>query len=105
MTLDAEQLETARQAIMRFRELLDLMRYNWEEANQAYEQLFANVSPEDRQTLREKDQQKVAAQDVVADATALSQAALHMRLHARNMERDFEQLYNNVVAIAEMEEE
>ena len=93
-----EDIEKMRQAIMRFRELLDLMKLEIEEGETAYKQLFASVSPEDMATLKEKELQRQVAYSLMDDPSALSQAALHLRFVTRNLERDFEQLYDNVMA-------
>ncbi len=53
--------------------------------------------------LKEKELQRVAATHIVDDPTALADAVLHMRFVGRNMERDFEHLYDNVMAEEEEE--
>jgi hypothetical protein len=97
----AEKIEKTRQAIMRFRELLDLLTREIETAEAAYWQLFANLTPEEMATLKEKELQRLVATSMVGDPSALADAALHMRFVGRNLERDFEHLYNNIM----MEEE
>ena len=97
MTLDAEQLETARQAIMRFRELLDLMRVQLEAGEAAYAALFMSLNPDDRRNLREKEIQRLAAIAILEDTSSLSSAALNLRFATRSLERDFEQLYDNLM--------
>ncbi|MFN8447103.1 MAG: hypothetical protein U0521_00520 [Anaerolineae bacterium] len=92
-----EQLERARQAIMRFRELLDLLNAELEQSERNYEQLFARCTPEERETLKEKDLQLRAAIHLLDNRAALGDAALHMRFITRNLERDFEQLYDNIM--------
>lgn len=92
-----DEIEKARQAIMRLRELLDIMRAQLEEGEQVYQQLFAHVSAEDKAALKEKELQRVAAFAVLEDSTLLSNAALHLRFVARNLEKDFEQLYDNLM--------
>ena len=93
-----EQLERARQAIMRFRELLDLLHVELDDAERNYGELFAQCTPEERETLKEKDLQLRAAIPLIDNASPLADAALHMRFITRNLERDFEQLYDNIVA-------
>jgi hypothetical protein len=99
---NSEQVEKTRQAIMRLRELLDLMRAQLEEGEAAYAQLFASLNPDDIRDLNEKEVQRLAALAILDDTsaasgTALSDAALNLRLAARNLERDFEQLYDNLM--------
>jgi hypothetical protein len=100
-TATSEDVEKMRQAIMRFRELLDLMKLEVEEGEEAYKQLFAICSTEDLATLKEKELQRQAAYSLMDDPSVLSKAALHLRFVARNLERDFEQLYDNVMTEAE----
>ncbi len=92
-----EQLERARQGIMRFRELLDLLHAEIDEAERRYADLFAQCTPEERETLKEKDLQLRAAIPLVEDPAPLGDAALHMRYITRNLERDFEQIYDNIM--------
>lgn len=91
-----EEHEKARQAIMRFRELLDIMRMHLEEGEQAYRQLFAHLPPE-AEGLPEKERQALVARSVVEDSTALRRAALQLRFDARDMERAFEEVHDNLV--------
>ena len=44
----SEEIEKVRQEIMRFRELLNIMRQNLDDGERAYTQLFSNCSSEDR---------------------------------------------------------
>jgi hypothetical protein len=94
---NSEQVEKTRQAIMRLRELLDLMRAQLEEGEAAYAQLFASLNPDDIRDLKEKEVQRLAALAILDDTSALSDAALNLRFAARNLERDFEQLYDNLM--------
>lgn len=94
---NTEQIEKLRQGIMRLRELLDLLHAELDEGEQAYVRLFADCSPEDRATLKEKDLQRQAALSLVDDSSPLRDAALHLRYVARNLERDFEQLHDNLL--------
>lgn len=93
-----EQLERARQGIMRFRELLDLLHAELDDAERNYTSLFAQCTPEERETLKEKDLQLRAAIPLVDNPSPLGDAALHMRFVTRNLERDFEQLHDNIMA-------
>jgi hypothetical protein len=92
-----EEVERARQAIMRFRELLDLMRAELEAGERNYELLFSKCTPEEIETLKEKDLQRRAAIHLLDDPSALGDAAFHLRYVTRNLERDFEQVYDNIM--------
>lgn len=92
-----EQVEKTRQAIMRLRELLDIMRAQLEAGEAAYAALFMSLSPNDRRNLREKEIQRLAALAILDDTSTLSSAALNMRFATRSLERDFEQLYDNLL--------
>ena len=93
-----ERIERARQAIMRFRELLDLMGEELARGEREYSLLFAHLSREETATLKVKDLQGRAALDLIDHPETLGKPALHMRFAARNLERDFEQLYDNLMA-------
>jgi hypothetical protein len=99
-----EKIEKTRQAIMRFRELLDILTRELATAEEAYKQLFVNFTPEEMATLKEKELQRLVATSIVDNPSFLADAALHMRFVSRNLERDFEQLYDNVMAEEEEEE-
>lgn len=92
-----ENVEKTRQAIMRLRELLDLMRDELEQGEAAYADLFATLSPDDIHGLKEKEIQRLAAIAILDDTSALSDVALHLRFAARTLERDFEQIYDNLM--------
>lgn len=93
-----ESIEKTRQAIMRFRELLDILTARLAEGEAAYTQFFAECSPEDVATLREKELQLRAAYTLVENPTPIGDAAALMRWVMRDLERDFEQLHDNVMA-------
>jgi hypothetical protein len=90
-----EHVEKSRQAIMRMKELLEILRARFEEGEAAYDALFASLSPEDM-ALKEKDRQTKAAYLLLKDPESFSRAVLHLRLTMRDLERDFEQLYDNL---------
>jgi hypothetical protein len=92
-----EQIEKTRQAIMRFRELLDIMKGEIEAAEATYQAFFDQCTPEQKATMKEKDLQLQAAYTHVEDPSAIAKAAGNMRFVARNLERDFEQLHDNMV--------
>lgn len=93
-----EKIEKNRQAIMRLRELLDIMRAQLEAGEAAYAALFMSLNPDDRRNLREKEIQRLAAIAILDDTSSLSSAALNLRFATRSLERDFEQLYNNLLS-------
>lgn len=97
LTVD-EQIERTRQAIMRLRELLDTMSAQVEEGEVLYRRLFAQCTPEEVATLKEKDLQLHAACYLYEDPASIGDAALHMAFVARNLERDFHQIHDNVMA-------
>lgn len=98
---EREDIEKVRQEIMRFRELLDIMRGKLEEGERAYAQLLATCSPEDVQPLKTKDLQWKAAEQIVDDLTPLRRAVGQMRYETRNLERAFEELHGVIVSVAE----
>ena len=96
LTVD-EKIERTRQAIMRYRELLDIMRGQLEEGEDLYRRMFDGCNPEDIAALKEKDRQLHAAYSLFEDPTSIGDAALHMAFTARNLERDFHQIHDNVM--------
>ena len=98
---NAENVEKVRQEIMRFRELLNIMRLKLDEGERAYAQLFSNITPEEKESLKEKDLQGKVAQEIIDDLTPLSKAVLNARFSARELERAFEELYNIIVTVYE----
>jgi hypothetical protein len=92
-----EKVERARQQVMRFRELLDVFRARLEAGERKYEQLFTDVSDDDKARLAEKDLQRLAAYGVLEDRKALSDAVLAMRFQARELEKELEQLYDIIM--------
>ena len=81
---------------MRFRELLDLLHKEVETAESNYTRLFATCSQEDKATLPEKELQRQAGIEVVADPKPLRDAALHMRFVSRDFERAFEEIHDHL---------
>jgi hypothetical protein len=96
LTVD-EQIERTRQAIMRYRELLDLMRDQLEEGETLYRRMFDGCNLEELAGLKEKEQQLQAAYTLFEDPTSIAAAALHMAFSSRNLERDFHQIHDNVM--------
>lgn len=95
---EAERWEKARQAVMRLRELLDIMRANLEHGETVYAALFDHLSDEEKR-LPEKQRQGLAGELVLEDRKPLEGAALDMRWHAHELDRAFEELYDIVVSI------
>lgn len=91
---DPELLEKIRQAIMRYRELLNLVHGRVASAESGYEALFHRVPEEKRASLREKDLQREAALLALEDLEPLRRAVLKVHFDLREMERAFEELYN-----------
>jgi hypothetical protein len=93
---DAEQLEKVRQAIMRYRELLDVLHGRIASAERNYAALFNGLTDEQRASLPEKEQQREAARRALDDMEPLRRALLHMTFDLRDMEHGFEDAYNNI---------
>lgn len=91
-----EELEKARQVIVRFRELLDIMHQSIEDAEAAYAELFASLPPEQLETIRERELQSMAAHDLVKDPSVLGKALLQLRLDAKDLSKAFEELYSAI---------
>ena len=98
---DREDIEKVRQEIMRFHELLIIMGEKLQNGERAYAQLFAKVSPEDMATMKEKDLQWTIAQQIIDDLAPLRKAVLQARLDTRDLEHNFEELYNIIVSVPE----
>jgi hypothetical protein len=92
-----EQIEDVRQEIMRFRELLNIMKLNLEASERDYARLFASVPPETLTATKEKDRQWQLAEQLVDDTSAIRAAALTARFNAREMERAFEELHDIIL--------
>jgi hypothetical protein len=95
-TTDSDAHEKMRQAVMRYRELLDLMTAHMAEGEHAYAALFAPLPDEVREGWPEKAQQGEAARLLLDDAEPLRRAVLTLRFNAREMEKEFEALYDRL---------
>jgi ADP-ribose pyrophosphatase YjhB (NUDIX family) len=95
MTHD-EQVEKIRQAIMRYRELLDVLHNRAQSGERGYASLFDLLPQEQQAALPEKMLQREAALLALADMEPLRRAVLRARFDMRDMERAFEELYNNI---------
>ncbi|MDX2141247.1 MAG: hypothetical protein SF123_24395 [Chloroflexota bacterium] len=91
-----ERHEKIRQAIMRYRELLDLLRIRQEVDERAYAALFDGVDTEAKASLQEKALQGEAARLALDDLEPLRRAVLSMQLGMRDFAREFEELYGNI---------
>lgn len=91
-----EQLERIRQAIMRYRELMDFAQQYIERGERDYARLFDDVPAEQRETLAEKELQGAAARIAMDDLEPLRRAVLKLRFGMRDLEREFEALFNNI---------
>jgi hypothetical protein len=94
-----EELEKARQGIMRMRELLDILHERAEEGERAYQRFFAGLSPEDTAGLKEKEVQRLAAYAIVDDRSRIMTPALSMSFTLRELGREFEQIHDNFVEV------
>jgi hypothetical protein len=99
--MDPEEIEKVRQEIMRFRELLNIMRQRLENGERAYSQLFSNFSVEEMQGVKEKDLQWKLAEEIIDDLSPLRKAVMTARFDARELEKAFEELYDIIVAAQE----
>jgi hypothetical protein len=93
---DSEQLEKVRQAIMRCRELLDLLNARAASGERAYAALFAALPQEQRDSLPEKLLQREAARLALEDLEPLRRAVLRLRFDVREIEKGFEELYDHI---------
>jgi hypothetical protein len=92
-----EQIEKIRQEIMRFRELLDVMRTRLDLGDHLYAKLFAGLSDEEKDGKQEKALQTLAAYQLAADQKPLADAVLRMQFEAREFEKAFEELYGVII--------
>lgn len=90
-----EQIEKLRQAIMRYRELLDIAHARLAQAEKRYERLFAGLDDAQR-ALPEKQQQRAAALIALDDRSELQRALLQLQFDLRDLERAFEETYNHI---------
>lgn len=99
----SDELERMRQQIMRFRELLDIMRVNLQEGDAVYAKLFSDRSIEVTTGKKEKDLQGELAAILIADREPLRRAVMQMRFDSRELERAFEELHDLIAASQEPE--
>lgn len=92
---EAEQIEKIRQAVMRYRELMDIVHERVQAGERTYEGLFRALSPE-QMALPEKLRQREAAIVLLEDMERLRRAVLRMSLGLQEMGREFEELYGHI---------
>lgn len=92
-----EDIERVRQAIMRYRELLDVLQEHLNDGDRMYKRLIAQHAPEDTTGMSEKEIQWHVAEQIVDDTEALKRAVGHMHFQTHQMERDFSDLYGILV--------
>ncbi len=92
-----EEIEKFRQGIMRFRELLDIMRMHLAEGEKVYEGLFAKYVPDERNSMEVKKLQWLIAERIIEQPSELTRAIMQIQFDARELERAFEELYDNLI--------
>ncbi len=95
---NSDEIEKVRQAVMRFRELLNIMRARLDDGERAYARLFAHLPADEIATLKEKDAQWKLAETMIGDTTTLARAVGMMRFEARTLEQGFEELHDIITA-------
>ncbi len=90
---NSEEIESLRHKIMRFRELLNIMRLRLDEGEQAYARLFTTFSVEQDKNVKEKDLQRQLAEKMLGKPSDLRRAVMQMRFQSHELERAFEELY------------
>jgi hypothetical protein len=100
---NTKEIEKVRQEIMRFRELLNVMRARLDDGERAYARLFAHLPEDETAGLKEKDVQWKLAETLINDRTALARAVGLMRFEARTLEHGFEELHDIITTPVVME--
>jgi len=103
--VNPEKVEKVRQAIMRYRELLNIMRLKVEQGERRYNQLFAGISEEEVKNTKEKDLQRKVALQILEDVSPLTKAVLQSQYDAREMHQAFDELYNIILTPLPYEDE
>lgn len=93
---EAERVEKIRQAVMRYRELLDLLTGHLADAERAYAALFDGIPAEVLAALPEKQRQGEAAKRALDDLDPLRRSVLDARFNMREIEKGFEELHDRV---------
>ena len=94
----SEEIEKVRQEIMRFRELLTLMRGHLENGERAYTKLFADFLPADAAALKEKDQQWKIAETIIDNLSPLDRAVSRVSFDAHMLEQNFRELHDIIAS-------
>lgn len=94
--MDTDQIEKVRQAIMRFRELLDQLKIRLANGERAYDSFFKDLPADQHATLPHKLLQREAAILALQDLEPLRRAVLHLQFEMRDLEHGFEHLYENI---------
>jgi ADP-ribose pyrophosphatase YjhB (NUDIX family) len=92
---EEQDVEKVRQAIMRYRELLDVLNARIQQAEKRYEALFVAVAAE-KKTLPVKALQREAALLALDDMEPLRKATLAIYYDLHDMTKAFEEVYNNI---------
>lgn len=94
-----ERHEKIRQAVMRYRELLDVLADRHAANERAYAALFSGIAPETLARLPEKDTQGEAARLLIENGLdPIQRGVLQMYYDLRDLERAFDDLYGNLAA-------
>lgn len=94
---DREDIEKIRQGIMRYRELLDIMRLRLDAAEKNYEALFEKYVPGDTTETEVKKLQWLIAEAILDDPADLVKAISRSRFAARDLEKAFEELHDHLI--------
>jgi hypothetical protein len=100
---NAEDIEKVRQEIMRFRELLNIMRKELENGERTYAKLFSSFTPEEMAGTKEKDLQWKLAEKMIDDLSPLRRSVGNVRFHTRELDRAFAELYDIIVTVQDPE--
>lgn len=90
-----EEIEKVRQEIMRFRELLNIMRKNLDDGERNYAALFSNVSSEEMKAMKKKDLQRKVAEEIIGDASQFSRlrkSVSSLWFNTHNLEKALDEL-------------
>jgi hypothetical protein len=89
---DKSVVEKARQAIMRYQEMLAMMREQLEMGEQMYLRMMQQYAADAPSEMKEKDRQRRMAENMVEDMTPLMRAVNMMRFYVHDLDRAFEEL-------------
>jgi hypothetical protein len=102
----SETHETIRQAIMRYRELMDVLGGRLEASERAYAALFAHLPAQLQARTGDKDAQTEAARVLLTETglEPLQRGVLQMYYDLRDLERAFDDLHGNIANAANAED-